>query len=290
MSDAVTVPLDIRICLLHGYLQLLAEQIGVDLLHVKGAAVHPALSRNPRSSVDVDVLVRPAHVDVFTAALHARGWSLMTGFEAGSAFGHAMNLRHDLGMVDVHRSWPGFEIDPTEAFELLWARHELSDIAHVACPVPDLACQRLILLLHFGRSGGQRAADRDVSWTDATPQDRIEVRALAEQFDAEVALAAAVGELEHYRGDPTYRLWRHFSRGDTGRLDEWSGRWQAARGPGDKWRVARGFVRVNDDLLSLDLGRPPTWRDYAGAYRERVVEAARDLRRLASTRARRRSR
>lgn len=275
MSDVANaeIPFQIRIQLLHAYVQLLADESGVDVLQVKGAAVSPVLAPEGRSSMDVDVLVRPAHVDRLIQALTDRGWTKMTGFEEGSAFGHAMNLRHDLGMVDVHRSWPGFEIDSSDAFERLWQRQATIDIAHVPCVVPDLACQRLILLLHYGRSGGQRPDDLDASWTSATPDQRAEVETLAAQFRAHVALAAATGDLERYRDAPSYRLWKYFRYGSSNRFDEWIGRWQAARTVSGKWRVAKGFVSVNDDLLQLDVGHRPTWRNYRDAYADRVRTA-----------------
>lgn len=50
-------------------------------------------------SFDVDALVRPADVSRLLKALGDLGWEKLTGFEEGSAFGHAMNLRHDLGLI-----------------------------------------------------------------------------------------------------------------------------------------------------------------------------------------------
>ena len=62
----------VLVTLTHGYVQLLADECGVDLLHLKGRAVDEQLWQRsasgepgPRYSLDVDVRVRPAHVDRF---------------------------------------------------------------------------------------------------------------------------------------------------------------------------------------------------------------------------------
>lgn len=276
----------VLVTLAHGYVQLLADEYGVDILHLKGRAVDERLWQRsasgepgPRHSLDVDVLVRPAHVDRFVAALLAHDWHKVTGFVEGSAFAHAMNLRHRyLGNVDLHRWWPGFGLSAQEAFDRLWDEHLATrEIANVRCTVPDLAMQRLVLLLHAGRTGGVAHADYDACWRTASVEERAEVRALAEQFDAQIAFAAAIGELEEHRGKPEYLLWRHFSRGSQNRWDEWAGRWRAARGLRGKARVVRGFVSINADLMRERIGHEPTTRDYVAEYGLRVRSAAVDV-------------
>ncbi len=43
MTDVIDVPLPVRVELAHAAVQVLAEQAGVDVLHIKGPAVHPGL-------------------------------------------------------------------------------------------------------------------------------------------------------------------------------------------------------------------------------------------------------
>ena len=85
------IPLSIRVRLAHALAQRVADEHGVDLLHVKGPAVDPALRDPGRSGTDVDVLVRPAHLDTFVAALADLGWERYSEFETGSPFEHAAN-------------------------------------------------------------------------------------------------------------------------------------------------------------------------------------------------------
>lgn len=276
------VPASVRVELLHAYVQMLADEHGWDMLHLKGAAVHPELRGDqPRVSLDVDVLVRPSHVQPLLDALDDLGWQKVTGFEDGSAFGHAANLRHALGLIDLHRQWPGFEMEPSAAFDALWAAREMQDIAGIACTVPSLEDQRVILLLHHARSGGQRDEDVRSAWSGNDDTTREGVRRRAAQLHAELALAAATGELERFRGRPGYRLWRYFSRGEVSRWAEWRARYEAAPGRRAKAGVLVRLLRVNHDLLASDLGHEPNCREYGEAYRRRlriaVTDAARNV-------------
>lgn len=294
--DTQEIPVGVRVQLVHGYAQLLASASSVDLLHLKGASADPTLrprtvaeGKPVRVSFDVDLLVRPDHVDRFLTVLLDHEWDLVSGFEAGSAFGHATTLRHTyLGYIDLHRSWPGFGMDADEVFDRLWAHHDTVSIAHVDCTVPSVEDQRLILMLHAGRSGGLRHPDAQFLWVDATERERAGMRAHAAEFDAQVALAAATGELEQYRDDPQYQLWRHFSEDSQSRLDEWIGRWRAARNVSDRLRVVKGFLIVNPDLLRDQVGPKPSTGDYARAYADRFGAAVADLRRLLAALVRRR--
>lgn len=280
---------DARVRLAHGYLQLLANELRVDILHVKGPAIDPLIQGvAERTSFDADILVRPRHVERFTTALNERGWQRFLGFEEGSAFGHAMNLRDEhLGLVDVHRSWPGFEVDPATAFDTLWQSRGAVSIAHVDCAVPDLDAQCLILLSHAARSGSERANDIAACWTRAADDQRARIDALAARLDARLALAAATGHLDDFRDDPKYPLWRYFADGRHGRLAEWSARWRAARSVRDKLHVARAFLVVNPDLLQIEVGGRPTVHEWTHAYRRRMSVAWQDLALMARHRRRR---
>lgn len=286
------ISMDTRLRLCHGVFQRLAESAGIDVLHVKGPAVSAALLANrvdattgercvvPRPSSDVDLLVRPRHVGRFLALLGEHGWQRKTSFESGSAFGHALNVYHPrLGNADVHRFFPGIGLDPEPAFDELWADHSTTLLGNVACPVPSVTAQRLLLLLHAGRSGGQLHPDYALCWQNASMEERGEVRVLAERFEARVGLAAAIGELDHYLDDPQYLLWRHFANErSSGRFAEWRARLRAARTWRDKASVLRGFFIINRDFVAMQVGHEPTHRDLAHAYADRIATMLGELR------------
>lgn len=279
------VPDRVRVALGHGYVQTIGDRARIDLLHVKGPALHPALIGTDefghaavRESFDADVLVRPADADRLVSLLMSDGWHRINDFRTGSAFGHAVTMRHPhLGLLDVHRHWPGFTIEHDAAFDLLWSARLERTIAHVVCAVPSVEDQRLLILTHAARSAGLRADDIRIAWSEAGVGQQQAARANAVRFGAEVALAAATGELELYRGDPDHRLWEHFATASTSRLDEWRGRWASAAGWRRKAQVAGDFLRVNPDRLRDEVGSEPSVRDWLSAYRRRIERAVRDV-------------
>ena len=61
-ESRVSIPLSVRLRFGNAAVQVLADEIGVDLLHIKGATVDPSLRPVERTGTDVDVIVRPAQV------------------------------------------------------------------------------------------------------------------------------------------------------------------------------------------------------------------------------------
>lgn len=257
-ESQVNVPLSVRLRFGHAAVQYLADEIGVDLLHIKGAAVDSSL-RPSQSGSDIDVMVRPSHVDRLDRALREHGWQLYSTFAYGSPFGHAQTYLHEaLGYLDIHRYFPGIRVAPARAFERLWTDRHTTEIARVGCPVPSVSAQALLLILNAARS---RAPDHhpDVAmgWRDASEERRIEIEALVADLDAPVAFAAAVGGLEQYRRERDYRLWKVISQGAT-RSEEWWARVRAAPSISEAARVMMRAPLVNTDHLAHRLGHRPT--------------------------------
>ena len=84
------------------------------------------------------------------------------------------------------------------------------------------------------------------------------------------AVRAATGHLDEYQGDPEAAVWEVFVRGGD-RLDEWSARFRAARGPRAKASVAWRSLRVNRYYLGLKLGHTPTRTEVAAESARRVA-------------------
>lgn len=289
MTEEALVPVAVRVELAHAAVQRLAEAAGVDLLHIKGPAVHPGLRRRTSGGSDVDVIVRPDGVDRLMAALADHGWRVETTFEAGSAFDHAANLYHpSWGLLDVHRHYPGMDRDPAAAFSVLWRTRGSIPLAHVPCAVPDPISQSLVLLLHAARSSRPGVEHPDVApnWTDRTPEDRDRIRALAEETGATVGLAAATGTLDEHADDPEAALWRVFTEGGD-RLDEWGARLRSARGPRAKASVLVRSLGVNRYYLAQRLGHEPSRREVAVEFGRRIGAAGTGLGTRASGAARR---
>lgn len=260
MGPAIaSVPASARLRMAHGVLELTARAADAPLLHIKGVALHEELARGRLASTDCDVLVRPDRVEALCAALEAAGWQQVTRFEHGSVFTHAATFHHQLwGTVDVHRFFPGLDVDPLATFGTLWVARSSAELGGVDCPVPSLDAQRLLLLVHAARDRMARSGhDVEVSWTQLDPEARGRVDALAAELGATVPLALATGRPERARGGRQEHLWRAMHEGADGprvrlaMLRDVSSPCVAAS-------LLGHVVRVNPDHLALRLGRPPT--------------------------------
>lgn len=269
------VPLAVSVQLAHAAVQVLAADQGLDVLHIKGPAVDPrllptrdvvdpltqAIAPEPvrRSSVDADVLVRPGHVRRLVSLMERHGWTLKVPFEAGSSFEHAATFEHTyLGHLDLHRTFPGIRLSAETAFELLWRDRHEAEIGGIACPVPSIAAQRLLLIIHAARGVVSGSRDIQNAWDAASVAEQAEVAALARDLGAEVALAAGTGRLEEYRGSPEYPLWRDLSTGESSLARLWWDRVRAAPNLAAGLRIGAKLLLPRVGRLRVELGRDPT--------------------------------
>ncbi|MGA1827857.1 nucleotidyltransferase family protein [Microbacterium sp.] len=281
VSDTTTVaiPSGVRLLLGRAAVQVIANREGVDLLHIKGHAVDPSL-RDPldpgASGTDVDVMVRPEHATRMDVALRRRGWSVYSTYLNGSPFGHAQTYLHEAwGYLDLHRSFPGVEVDASDAFAILWSARSSVTIAGVECPVPSVSAQALILILNAARAPSKGTRDVAAAWEHAGPMEHSAIERLASDLEAHVAMAAAIGRLEDFRDHHSYRLWRAVSQGGT-RSEEWWGRLRAARTWRERARLARQLSLVNTEHLAIRLGHAPTSREVAVEFIARPSRAVRE--------------
>ncbi|GAA6527720.1 nucleotidyltransferase family protein [Intrasporangium sp. DVR] len=273
-----TIPTAVRLRLGHAAVQVVADRIGADVLHIKGESLDPTVRRRGRSASDVDVLVHPGHVVDLLLALRAAGWELLNDFPSSSAFEHSATLRHTAwGHLDVHRSFPGFTARPETVFSVLWGTRHTWQSAGRTCSVPEPTAQRLILLLHAARSRGSHRGRQDIAhtWTDAAPDVRGDVDELARRLGAEVGLAAATGRLDQWRQHPDHDLWRVASAGGT-RIDEWRARVKAAPTARGKLRLVGRAALVNVEHLAMIRGRPPTRREVVAEFFARPARGIRE--------------
>ena len=304
MDTVERMPLLAGVPLAAATLQVIAEDAGVDILHIKGAAVDETLLGRvdvtdpdtgevtsvvvPRNSLDADILVRPSHVKRMFAAMSAHRWSMVYRFEDGSAFEHASTwIRPGVCHADIHRTFPGIGLSPEDAFDALWSDRHTVALAGQPCQVPSLTAQRLILILHAVRGGDLTSPDIARAWGGASDVERSEVDALARRLRAEVALAAATGRLEQHRSARDYLLWKTLSTRDTSRTTLWLARVKAQPGPLKAIRVAFHLIAPKEGRLQRDLGHKPGPADVARAWALQLTMVARELGRLVRRVARR---
>ncbi len=301
MTDLPPIPLMLRTRLAHATLQAIADDCGAEILHIKGAAVDASLlpiredapadataeeRAVPRLSQDTDVLVRPAHLKRFLAALKRYGWIRKSRLYSGGAVEHSVDWWHpELGGVDVHVRFPGIRVKPDRAFTALWRERQTRGIADRPCPVPSLDAQRLLLLLHAARNGGPASADVGPCWTNASPAERMQVKELAASLGAEVALAGATGHLNEYLDCPEYNLWRLLGQQDADVFELWLAFVKAAPTPLDRFRAILYAVRVKADRVDLEFGRSANATEVLRAQASRLGRGAAGIIRLARRKA-----
>ncbi|MDO4252732.1 MAG: nucleotidyltransferase family protein [Rothia sp. (in: high G+C Gram-positive bacteria)] len=259
-SSAGTVtPLSARIRLSHAYFQRLADANGIDLLHVKGYAFGEEVFRPGRSSTDVDVLVRPGHLNRLMYLLQADGWRILTHFETGSIFEHAATLYHPVwGLTDVHRYFPGIGFaDPAASFEQLWQGRRKKLIAHYPCSLPSLLDCRVITVVHSARSKDRYRFDVTYLQQTLSRQDWSLLRQRAQELDAELAFDTALGQLSRHRGQQYYLLWKAASQ-QVPAYQEWFARIERRPSIRGKIRVLLQIFTVNNDHLAMSLGHSPS--------------------------------
>ena len=296
VTDLPPIPLVLRTRLAHATLQAVADDCGADILHIKGAAVHASLrpAREDaaqdataeeraltRVSADADVLVRPAHLGRFLAALKQYGWQGRTRLYSGGAVEHSVDWWHpELGGADIHVRFPGIQISADRAFAVLWRGRRSQEIAHQPCTVPSLDAQRLVLLLHAARNGGARSPDVEQSWTAASACEQARVCALAASLRAEVALAGATGRLDEYANRPEYDLWRLLALPDADVFDLWVAMVKAAPTTLDRANAVMYALRVKADRVERGLHRRASPIEVLGAHGDRIRRGAAGIRSL----------
>lgn len=258
-----SIPLDARIRLGHAMVQGVADQAGVDLVHIKGYAVDQGFYRVGRASTDVDIWVRPSQVKRLIHALAEHGWTPLTTFRSGSIFEHAAVSHHTIwGYVDIHRVIPGVGLPSEEAFEWVWADHKTVEIAEYPCTVPSPDHQQAVIILHEARSGAARQPDVEHIRSRLTEEQRLHLRSIAASWRAEVAWAAATDRLEEFTDHPEYPLWKAVRTNASG-LALLRARLQTERNWLKRAELVAYAATPNLDHLRLSLHREPTVQDIA---------------------------
>ena len=257
--------------------QAVADEAGVDILHIKGPAAEAVRGLN-RPSLDADVLVRPSHLKRFTRSLGQSGWERVTELYSGGLVEHSANWYHpQVGQLDVHVRFPGIMLEPAQAFDHLWESRITVEIAHREVPAPDQSAHRLIVLLHSARNPGQRTPEITAAWHALTEHERLAVRAEAAVLGAGTALAAALGELREDETSPEADMWRLFADDITLAPTLQRVLLHAQASPALRFRHIRTLgaivylVLSKRSRMAVELGRAPTFGEVVAGYRNMVV-------------------
>ena len=204
MDADVTVSNRLWLELLHAEVCWALAAADLDVLVIKGPSIAEWLyPEGDRESADVDLLLRPSQWDVARSTLESRGFQpTYEGFRETESALHSLDLqrtnaeqgRHGL---DLHHYFPGIDVDPEEAFDVLWADRSLSEQAGIPVWFPSVEARALIIGLHAARQPGLPKTSEDLRRAMAalTPDQILALAELARRLDAQAALRAGLETL-----------------------------------------------------------------------------------------------
>lgn len=172
---AAAISVEEGVALGYAMVMRVADDCGVRALGIKGPVLALQGLREPKLSVDIDVLVDPRTMPLLQAGLERLGWYDGGSYDTpGIVPIHSVNHRHPLWPIeiDLHHWFPGFLADPGEVFDVLWERRDTVPIAHVDVPVTDVIGSAAVAALHYLRDAYKQeplerlAARVDDRWTD----------------------------------------------------------------------------------------------------------------------------
>ncbi len=287
MSGSTTVPpMASRLRITHALLDAIGHRAALRVLHIKGVTLDNDLAEGRHSSTDCDVIVHPRDVSTYLKALKEHGWDQRTGFEHGSVFGHAATLYHSVwGTVDVHRHFPGLDVDPAATFEAWWNDRRALEVGGAMIAVLSPLDQRALLLMHAARNTEtHRSHDFHATWGNASASQReaLEERVIALGGRTPLMILTDEGDGQRrntVRDEPSFRLWEAMIRG-ANPTEVWSAQLMDAPTVGAKIGVLWKAMHVNRDHLAIRLGRMPTDADVRREWVNRLGRGGRRLARM----------
>jgi hypothetical protein len=183
--------------LVYSLVAYVAREVRVEVVFIKGPALHRQGLREREHSGDVDVWVDPDGIEKLRDSLSKWGWNVVPTLWGGHPPSHSMALRPETWgcEIDLHHDFPGIDISGKEAFALLREQGEQLDFAGTVVTVPVRAAHALIFALHITRPQAGRPTPR-------LPEDLVAkslrhagtgALGLARRLRADAALAPVLG-------------------------------------------------------------------------------------------------
>jgi len=170
-----------------------AHDAQLDVLLIKGPSLAAHGLRAERAWGDVDILVRPSHLELLRRQLAASGWDAAneTPHYPVIAAPHSVTFVHPRWHteIDAHRFLPGCYADPALTFEHLWAERTTIQLAHQPVVCTGRIGSALVAALNLARTqASPRTRQETPQWRDAVSRwsdaDRRELAALATECGA----------------------------------------------------------------------------------------------------------
>jgi hypothetical protein len=185
---------------------------GIPAMLLKGGALHAAgLTKGPRITSDLDILVRRSDFPRAMEALYAAGWTTKYSVEfmrISWRFSHGANLRRrPHGDIDVHHQPVHGAMVADEALEAMWARAVRADFHGRPVLIPSLEDMIVFASDHAVHSCADKEPTAtwvfDLALLAGQPGvDTDKVAEIARSFGSGVDTLATVSYLESLAGNP----------------------------------------------------------------------------------------
>jgi hypothetical protein len=175
--SAATITLAESVVLAHALAAHVAVEIGAQYLVFKGPVAIMQGFRENKTSSDADILIDPARLDDYLAAMARRGWRPRREAVAPRYFPvHSVSLFHQrwASDIDVHFRYPGFFASDTEVFELLVSDCETRIIGGREIRAASPRAGGLILAVHALRDPLRPQSVRDLAAVERVFTRRFE--------------------------------------------------------------------------------------------------------------------
>lgn len=136
--------------MVYALLVRVAASLGIDIVFIKGPTLHAQGLREREHSGDVDCWVRPGADVRLAEAMRVWGWTPVYSAFTGTAVSHSLTLNPGSWgcAIDVHSRFPGMNIAPEHAFELVQKSSEIRTFASTDVHVPSKEVHAVIAALH----------------------------------------------------------------------------------------------------------------------------------------------
>lgn len=138
-----------RCMLAHLEAQVVADSVGVRILHFKGPFSRHDFPDRGGSHTDADILVEAGAVPRLTQALQSRGWELYNENEEGlRGHGQVLHKEGRTCTIDLHHYYPGLRKGWKENFDLLYAAaRQWPELTSHPLRVPGVADHAILMIL-----------------------------------------------------------------------------------------------------------------------------------------------